>query len=75
MESRAEAIALLDVEADTCTGCGQPLSETTHPDAFGGYKTEPPVRCNGCDALRLGQKDYAEVPHFHTLRWRVHRTW
>jgi hypothetical protein len=74
-QSRAEAIILLDIEADTCSGCGQPLSETTQPEAFGGYKVDGAIRCNGCDALRLGQKEHADVPHFHALRFPLRRIW
>lgn len=74
-QSRAEAIALLDVEADTCSGCGQPLSETLRPEAVGGYKVGLPARCHACDALRHAQKDYVELDHFHALRFSVQRTW
>lgn len=74
-QSRAEAITLLDLEADTCSGCGQPLSESTTDEAFGGYQAVGPVRCNGCFALIHSQKEHRELPHFHALRWSVRRTW
>jgi len=67
----AEALALL--EADTCSGCGHPLSETTEPDAEGDWDTPLPDRCHACTALAIHQERYAKTPHVHALRWQVHR--
>lgn len=72
-ESRAVAVTLIDLEADTCTGCGQPLSETLKPEAAGAYEVPLPSRCHACDELFHRQKDYAEVPHLHALRFGVRR--
>lgn len=43
------ALALDHVERDSCPSCGQPLSETTHPDADDTYRGHA-VRCQGCKA-------------------------
>jgi hypothetical protein len=75
---QAWALALVEDEADTCRGCGQPVSETTHPDAAGGYEVPLPVVCHGCRALHHRQKNYTsedvEDPgsyQFHTIRtWK-----
>lgn len=72
-QSRAEAIQLIDLEADTCSGCGHPLSETTRPDAAGEYVAGLPARCHACDTLFHRQKDYVDVPHLHALRFGVRR--
>lgn len=72
-ESRAVAVTLIDLEADACSGCGQPLSETLKPDAAGAYEAQLPARCHACDALYHRQKDYADVPHLHALRFGVRR--
>lgn len=72
-ESRAEAIQLIDLEADACSGCGQPLSESLNPESAGTYEAQLPARCHACDALYHRQKEYAEVPHLHALRFGVRR--
>jgi hypothetical protein len=72
---RAWATALLDVEADTCGGCGQPLSETLRPEAYQGYRADPPAVCQGCKALHARQREYAEDKDWHALRFGLHRTW
>lgn len=63
------------MEADTCTGCGQPLSETTKADAEDGYHSDLPVVCHGCKAVQRRQKDYAEDEFAPALRFTVTRTW
>lgn len=50
-EDRDWALALLEVEADTCPGCGQPLSESTHSDNEFAY-TASASRCHSCAAMR-----------------------
>lgn len=60
-EDRAWAIALLELHADTCGGCGQPLSQSTDPDAEGGYEVPDPTRCHACTALHKHQEKYAEA--------------
>ena len=62
-DDRAWAIALLQVEAETCRGCGHPLSETTAYVKKNGrkfpahsYKASRLV-CMACDAIALAAKD------------------
>lgn len=74
---RAWATALLDVEADTCGGCGQPLSETLRPEAYQGYEAPPPAVCQGCKALHARQRADADAgdKDLHANRYAVNRTW
>lgn len=44
---RDEAVALVLEDWDTCRGCGQRLSESTHPDGEGAYTVEQ-LLCGGC---------------------------
>ncbi|MGW6913706.1 hypothetical protein ACWGB8_07790 [Kitasatospora sp. NPDC054939] len=44
---RAWALALLQVEDETCSGCGQPLAESTDPDSEYRYVAEV-IRCHAC---------------------------
>lgn len=74
-EARAEALILMEIEADTCSGCGQPLSETLHPGAYSGYRASDPAVCQGCKALHHKAKDYADDEDAHLLRYGVTRTW
>lgn len=48
-EDRWWALALADVEADTCRDCGHPLTETTSPQAAEAYAADV-VRCHACAA-------------------------
>lgn len=57
-DDRAMALALHDEVAERCSGCGQPLSETTdplrdpnNPDRTGEYVAGLPYRCHACTAL------------------------
>lgn len=68
----AGAIALLKVEADTCPGCGEPLSEATHPDAEGGYQADLPTRCHACTELNRVREKYQDG---RSLYFQVRRTW
>ena len=43
------ALALDHVDRDRCGGCGQPLSESTAPDADDAFYGHA-VRCHGCKA-------------------------
>jgi hypothetical protein len=72
---RAYAITLLDLEADLCNGCGQPLSETTLREAFDGYDVPDPHACQGCKALIAQQKEYAASESMPAYRFRVVRAW
>lgn len=46
-EDRAWALALAEVEADTCPDCGQPWSEATDPKNEFEYRAEL-VLCHAC---------------------------
>jgi len=72
---RAWAMTLVDVEADTCGGCGQPLSETMTLEAYEGYESGPPAVCQGCKALHRRQGEYDEDKDVRALRFSVRRTW
>ena len=65
------------VEADTCEGCGHPLSETTRMEAFEGYDVPDPAACQGCKALINKQSDeeYAQSKYLPAYRFGVVRTW
>lgn len=47
-------LALIDFEAQQCTGCGGFLPDTTDPDTQ--WEAEPPHRCRRCDAMLTMQK-------------------
>lgn len=72
---RAWAMTLIDVESDTCNGCGQPLSETLTREAYEGYEAGPPAVCQGCKELHRTQRTYVDDKDLHALRFTVHRTW
>jgi hypothetical protein len=67
----ALALALEQFDAETCSGCGHPLSETTDPRNEGRYRTDLPVRCHACTALAYGAEPYQQNPHPHALRFGV----
>jgi hypothetical protein len=71
----AEAIALLKVEADTCPGCREPLSESTDPDAEGGYDIDLPTVCHACTPLNKTREKYAEAGMDRGVFFEVKRTW
>ena len=51
----------MELDADTCGGCGQPLSESTLPGAEGGYEVPEPTRCHSCTPLHKVQEKYADA--------------
>lgn len=57
-DDRDWALALLDLEADACAGCGQPRSESMTREAEFGYIAEP-IRCHACAALARATRDFA----------------
>lgn len=72
--------ALADLEADTCSGCGNPLSESMSPgadpenrDGTHFYEAGPPHRCHGCTARENRAKDYRDAPAHGALRFPVVR--
>ena len=58
-------IALANLEADKCPGCGDRLTETTKPDTE--YIPNPPLRCHKCTALEIGIEKHRSSPHPHAL--------
>lgn len=48
-EDRAWALALAVVEAESCSGCGQPLAQTLDPELEEAWRAEV-VRCHACAA-------------------------
>lgn len=48
-DDRGWALALLALDADTCSGCGHPLSESMDAANQFAYRAEP-VRCFACAA-------------------------
>lgn len=67
----ALALALQRVEAETCDGCGHPLSQTTDPDNEFRYESRKPVRCHACVALAQAAKPFREDDAPQTLRFGV----
>lgn len=72
---RAWAMLLIDIEADTCSGCNQSLSETLTLEAYEGYESGPPAVCQACKALHRRQSEYSEDKDVNALRFSVRRTW
>ena len=58
-EDRAWAMALHDLELDTCPGCGQPHSESTLPENEYGY-TAVASRCHACSEIRRAQRKFLD---------------
>lgn len=70
-EDLAWAMAQAAEDAERCTGCGLPLSETTDPDAEGEYEAPLPTRCHACTALEKRREEYTGSPPgllFHVVR-------
>ena len=83
-ESRGLLVALADLEASSCDGCGHPLEESMSPDGDRGnragthyYEADPaPHRCHACAARERAVDAYAKQPGAHvtqSLRWGVRR--
>lgn len=52
----------------TCSGCGQPMSESMDVDLAEHWTTMHPVRCYACTALAVAQKTVENETHPHALR-------
>ncbi|MFH8752934.1 hypothetical protein ACH4GK_17935 [Streptomyces rimosus] len=59
-EDRAWALALAQVEADTCPDCGQPWSEVSTIDAEFAYDAEL-LRCHACATGARAAHRYQEA--------------
>jgi len=69
-------LALGELEAATCDGCGHYLDETLPPASEPeDWTLLPPMRCSVCTLLAMEQESYAkaETKHLHALRWRAIR--
>lgn len=65
-------MALLDYEAQLCSGCGGYLPDTTEEDA--SYVADIPARCHRCDAVQSMQAEYSEQKNAGALAvWPVRR--
>ena len=74
-EDRAYALALAVYEADQCSGCGRPRSETTDPEMDGMYRATA-MRCHGCAAVAKASKNNDYEPeglYFAVTPTRRHR--
>lgn len=69
---RDAALALLDLEADACSGCGQPRSESTLIENEWAYTAEG-QKCHGCTAVDRAQSKFAEAGVTAGLSFLVHR--
>lgn len=69
-EDRAWALALLQVEADSCPDCGQPWSEASAADNEYAYSVEL-HRCHACStgarAVAAFQKNNGDPAGIHVL--------
>lgn len=73
---RTTAVALTLWEALQCPGCGQPLEESTDPEADPSrvdgawhYDVPTPTRCHACTAVHVAQEPYGEAAAPHALRF------
>ncbi len=66
------AVALTELEADRCDGCGHPRSESMAREAEDGYRAEP-IRCHACAARDRKARGMGE--HFDDagIRWSIVR--
>jgi len=58
-EDRAWALALAQVEADSCPECGQPWVEATDRDNEFAYKAEL-IRCHSCTTSAMAVQAYQD---------------
>jgi hypothetical protein len=77
---RTTAVALTIYESALCSGCGQPLEESTSPaadpaspDSIWHYDVPAPARCHGCTAMQQAQTGYQDADSPHALRWHAVR--
>lgn len=65
-------LALHELQADHCPGCGGVLSETTAAENEGAYQVDPPHRCHRCTALADAREPYQDpkrTAHPQALLW------
>lgn len=72
-DDRAWALALLQVEAETCTGCRQPLTESMDPALEEAWRAEV-VLCHACATAGRTAEHYRQHGgDAHGANVRVHR--
>jgi hypothetical protein len=62
-EQRAWPLALAELEAQSCSGCGGWLPETTSIEKSDGYVAEHPWRCHRCEALEIRRQQVRDKPN------------
>lgn len=69
-EQRDYLFAFLEHEADQCSGCGEPISESAHPladpanpDREYTYQVSNPIVCFACEAKEKQLKKWNKIPH------------
>lgn len=72
-DDRDLLLALLAEEAEECSGCGQPLAQTTDPDNRGTYEVSR-VTCEACVVLQAEvDNDYEGSRRPRGVRYLVNR--
>ena len=68
-------LGLAYLEADTCRGCGKPLSVTTAPDVDERSWQVTRHTCTACEALAIHQKhlDSKEYPYPGAYLWTAEK--
>jgi hypothetical protein len=61
-------MALAVYESGLCSGCGDPLEQTTKAEHEYAYVPKPPIRCHRCTAADRGADQYRDSPHPAALR-------
>ncbi|MFD5081856.1 hypothetical protein ACFWOG_04340 [Kitasatospora sp. NPDC058406] len=69
---RAWALALLQVEDETCRGCGQPLGESTSPELEEGWTAEV-IRCHACTTAAYTTRAFQKDGDSDGVHVHVHR--
>lgn len=71
-DERSWMLALAQVKADACPGCGGHLPETTALANDDGYVAGEPLRCHRCTALEIRATQVRSRQHATTFRiWPV----
>lgn len=66
------AVALLELEAGTCDGCGLPREDSMSADLEFGWVAEP-VRCHACATRDRKARSWGENADASGIRWVVKR--
>lgn len=66
-DDRKLADELAEYEAGLCSGCRQPLEQTTDPGNEDAYWWSSAIRCHRCTALDQASGPYRDAPAPHAL--------